>query len=216
MTAPFCPSETTLLDFAGGALRPGARLVVSAHMETCPMCRGNVAALESAAGAMLAELPPAELEPHALELALARIERPAPPPRPPAPPLTTPLLDGIVVPAALRRADIGPTRWMAPGIRVAKLARGAPGERTYLLRVAGGMRLPDHDHQGEEYTLVLAGAFTDAGGRYTVGDLVECGPGDCHNPTVDAGADCVCLISADGPMRMREWLPRLFQPLFGV
>ncbi len=212
----FHPSETTLLDYVGGSLRPGARLVVSAHLETCWVCRGDVAALESAAGAMLSDLEPAALEPHALDLALARIERPAPPPRAPAGPLATPLLDGIVVPAALRRADVGPTRWMAPGIRVARLNGGAAGERIYLLRVAGGMRLPDHGHHGDELTLVLSGSYSDAGGSYQVGDLVECGAEEHHDPRVDIGADCVCLIAADGAMRMRGWLPRLLQPLFGV
>jgi putative transcriptional regulator len=216
MSAAHHPSETTLLDFAGGNLRSGARLVVSAHLESCAGCRADVAALESAAGAMMAELPSAALDDHALDLALARIERPAPPPRPPAAPLATPLLKGVHVPAALRRADVGPTRWMAPGIRVARLGGGDVGERTYLLRVAGGMRLPEHSHHGDELTLVLAGSFHDAGGHYQVGDLVECGKDDCHDPTVDDDGDCVCLISSQGAMRLREWLPRLLQPLFGV
>jgi putative transcriptional regulator len=37
-----------------------------------------------------------------------------------------------------------------------------------------------------------------------------------HSPTVGADEDCVCLVAAQGVMRMKEWLPRVLQPLFGV
>ena len=216
MSAAFHPHETTLLALASGALSPGARLVVTAHLEGCPACRADVEALEAAGGALVSALEPAAMDVHALDLALARIERPEPPPRSPPAPLTSPLLEGVSIPAALRRSQIGPVRQMVPGIRVAKLAGHAPGERLYLLRVAPGMRMPHHGHQGAELTLVLHGSFSDGSGRYRVGDLAELGEDDIHTPTVGADGDCVCLIAADGVMRMREWLPRLLQPLFGV
>jgi len=216
MSAAFHPSETTLLDFVGGALNRGARLVVSAHLEVCSACRSDVGALEAAAGDLLVRMPSAQLDPHALELALARIERPEAPRAAPPPFASSALLEGVQVPAAIRRADIGAARWMAPGIRVAKLRNHAPVERLYLLRVGPGMRMPHHGHQGSELTLVLHGSFSDSGGRYRAGDLAEVCEDDVHTPTIDTGGDCVCLVAADGAMRMREWLPRMLQPLFGV
>jgi putative transcriptional regulator len=216
MSAVIHPSETTLLDYAGGALKPGARLVVSSHLETCASCRADVGSLEAAAGLLMASLEPVKLEDDALALALARIERPPPPPRAAPTPQVSTILKDVDVPAALRRAEIGPTRWMAPGIRVAKIRGADPGEKLYLLRVASGMRMPHHGHDGIELTYVLKGAFSDAEGHYGVGDLAETTTADVHTPLIDKGGDCVCLVAAEGEMQMREWLPRMLQPFFGL
>lgn len=216
MSASFHPSEFTLLDYARGALPPGARLVLSAHLEDCAACAADVGVLEAAAGELLQRLVPAPLEAHALARVLASIERPAPAPGPVITGATSSLLRGIDLPRALAEAEVGPTRWMAPGVRVAKLKQAGQGERAYLLRVAPGMRMPEHGHRGRELTLVLKGSFNDGMGRYRVGDLVETGVEHEHAPTIDRDQDCVCLIAAQGVMRMKEWLPHILQPMFGV
>jgi putative transcriptional regulator len=216
LSASVHPYETTLLDYARGALKPGARVVVASHLETCAVCAADVHALEAAAGCLIDGLVPAELQDHALEMILASIERPIPAPAPLAPLAASSLLRDVDAPAALRRADIGPARWMAPGVRVAKLRGVGEGEMAYLLRVAPGMRMPDHGHRGAELTLVLKGSFSDHMGHYRVGDLAEVGEDNEHSPTVGADEDCVCLVAAQGVMRMKEWLPRVLQPLFGV
>lgn len=218
MSGSLHPSEITLLDYARGALKPGGRVLLDCHLETCAACRADVEALEAAGGVLMQALDPAALQEHALERALASIERPAPPPAPEPFPLTpdAPILKGVQVPRALRRAEIGPARWMAPGVRMAKLRGAGAGEAAYLLRVAPGMKLPDHGHTARELTLVLKGSFEDLGGVYRAGDLAEAGPQHEHQPAVIGEGDCVCLVAAEGTMRMREWLPRLLQPLLGV
>lgn len=216
MSASFHPTEFTLLDYARGALPAGARVVVSAHLEHCAACAADVRALEAAAGAMLQALDSAELEDYALARILASIERPPPVFRPAVAGSISSLLRGVDAPRALAGVEVGPTRWMAPGIRIARLKDAGLDERAYLLRVAPGMRMPEHGHRGRELTLVLKGAFSDSMGRYRVGDLVETGEAHEHAPTVDSDGDCVCLIAAQGVMRMKAWLPRMLQPAFGI
>ncbi len=216
MSGPaFHPSETTLLDLARGAIKPGARLVVLSHLERCPSCRADLAALEAAAGHLVEETAPVALDPHALDLALARIERPAP--QPALPPARLPsLLRDLAVPRALAGVAIGPTRWMAPGMTLARVHAQAPNERVYLLRVGPGLKLPHHGHTGCELTTVLHGAFSDENGLYRAGDFTETTSENTHHPKVEGEQACVCLIASDGPMRMLEAIPRLLQPFFGV
>jgi putative transcriptional regulator len=186
------PSEATLLAYAAGTLAPALAIVAAAHLRTCSACRGDVALLEAAGGALLDAAAPEPLAEAALRAALDRLDAPLPP----APALLHPGL-----PPPLDRVRLG--RWwpVAPGVRW-RLLR-VPGPAFGALVLAGpGRALPVHAHRGLELTAVLSGAFADASGQYVAGDLCEPDGPDDHRPVAIGAEPCLCVIASEG-VRLR-------------
>ena len=208
MTPTHHPDHAVLMDFATGALASGARMVVTSHLCACPACRLDVEAMEAVGGDLLERLEPTALRDDALALALARIERPAMPEPGPEPAQA----DWIAVPTPVLRAAAKSRRWAAPGVWTAPIERRAGGGRSYLLRVAAGMRMPLHTHQGAEMVVVLKGAFIDGDRTYGPGDFACSDATVEHQPRITADGECVCLVAAQGPLQPRDWVGRLFQP----
>ena len=213
MSVAHHPSEAVIAQYAAGTLADGPSLVAAAHLERCGHCRAQVKLFEAVGGVLIDELPPAGMQGDALALALAKIERPAPP-RTPAPRRAGP--EGIVLPAALARRGVGPRRFVGPGVWIAPIrSNHADGWRTYLLRAPSGVVVPHHGHNGAEYTVVLGGAFRDESGLYAVGDFAEADESMEHHPVAEGREACVCLISGEGGVRASGLL-RMIQPFLGV
>lgn len=212
MTVHHHPSDLVLLDHAAGRLARGPAMLINVHLSVCPACRAAAAGFEALGGALLEDLPPSQMAPDALDLALARIERPAPDAPPPRP-ISTPA--GIDLTEALHGLPLGGRRWLAPGIWMRPVLREGRSV-TYLLRSGPGKRLPRHSHLGEEYVCVVKGAFFDETGHYAAGDFAQSDDELTHSPQTDPDGECICLISAEGPMRMFEPIARALQPLFGL
>ncbi len=169
--------------------------------------------MEAVGGALIDDMLPAAMASQALDLALARIERPYSEPAA-APARRAP--DGSRLPTALLRRKIGARRWVMPGMWVAQVHSHAPdGWRTYLLRASGGASLLEHGHNGPEFTTVLQGAFSDATGRYGAGDFAEADAGFDHRPRAEPEGPCLCLITSQGGVKV-DGLARLLQPLLHV
>jgi putative transcriptional regulator len=83
-----------------------------------------------------------------------------------------------------------------------------------LLRIPGGVAVPDHGHGGMELTLVLQGAFSDATDRFGAGDVEIADEAMVHKPVAEAGVDCICLAATDAPLRFSGILPRMVQSIF--
>lgn len=83
-------------------------------------------------------------------------------------------------------------------------ALSGDGAEASLIRLEPGRAIPAHDHAGEEYTLVLSGAFSDARARYESGDVCTAGPGDIHRPRVDEAEPCICFAVSLGRMRFKN------------
>lgn len=208
------PSEELIAACASGSLRPGAALIVRAHLTGCPACRAEAGFFESLGGALLEAEPETDLPADALTRALAAIERAAPPPTRREEPRSP---DAAALPPGLEGLTVGKRRWMAPGVWMTPVKTDRSSrELVYLLRIGPGMVLPRHSHSGCEFTCVLQGSFSDAGGRYEAGDFVTSDEAVEHSPVVGDGEACICLISTDAPLVMRDWLGRLFQPLAGI
>jgi putative transcriptional regulator len=205
------PTAALLVDYGTGALNRNARLVVAGHLGVCASCRRAVAETEAVGGALLAALPPARLQPDALAVALARIERPSPVAMVPAPPS-----DWIVVPQEVIEAARSRRRWAAPGVWVAPVARGPGKTRSYLLGIAAGMGVPRHTHRGAEMICVLKGAYRDGDSLHRPGDFACNDETVEHQPRITSDGECVCLVAAEGALVPRDWVGRLFQPLVGI
>lgn len=211
------PGPGTLARHAAGTLEPGAMIAVAAHLDRCPLCRRRQAGLEAVGGVLLDAAEPTLMAPDALARVLAMIDGPLPEPKPPATAPRLPRLpDGIELPPSLRCYDFGPWRWLAPGLHWSKAdtARSFKGT-VALFHVGAGRMLPSHSHSSNEYTQVIAGAFSDQAGHYRAGDFLETDEAITHQPVADANDDCLCLIVMEGPLRPRGLIARLMQPFLG-
>jgi putative transcriptional regulator len=218
------PGEEFLWDYHRGALPVGLSLVVTAHARGCAHCRESLRLLDAVGGALLEAAEPVQMEATALDLALARIERPEPSKSltSGSEPAVTPsrrsrpaFLRGFDLPEGVAEAVTGRS-FSAPGVWTAAIRLdGAPkNSRTYLMHVRAGMTMPIHSHTGREATLVLTGAFHDATGEYRAGDFILNEDDVTHAPAITE--DCLCLISQDAPIRPQDWLGRCLQPFAGI
>ena len=206
------PSDETLAALAAGAVHAGPRLVLDTHLLGCPECRQRVRAFEAIGGAFLEDAEPAPPPDDLLARTWALIEAGAQT-RVAAPAWTAPFADA---PATLRDCHIGPWRFIQPGLRIAMVT--PPGESeasAMLMRVGAGRQMPNHTHDGVEYTQVLAGAYYDASGRYAAGDYDEADGAVRHQPHAEPDQDCVCLAAIDGRLRLTSFVGRLAQTFMG-
>ncbi|WP_262696242.1 ChrR family anti-sigma-E factor [Kordiimonas aquimaris] len=108
-------------------------------------------------------------------------------------------------------------RVMGPGLRQAKLCKGENGERLWLLKAKGGTEMPKHDHNGQEMTLVLQGSYHVGETRFCVGDLeIAADHIKDHQPMIDEGEDCICLVVTEAPIKLKSMLARVAQPFIGI
>jgi putative transcriptional regulator len=210
MTIEHHPEEATLAAYAAGALDLGQRVALATHLRACPRCRAWTRAMERVAGAFIADSPPAEMRADALERTLARLDEPPPP----AVPIARETADAPPeLPDFVRRYAFGPWRFVAPRVRMRPIHLPEPGPtRVFLLKSAPNTKLLDHEHTGLEMTCVLRGAFRHDGGRYGPGDFDLGDLSVRHEPHVEEGEDCVCLVAMQGELRWRGFWGRLAQP----
>lgn len=215
MTIQHHPSEETLVRYAAGTLGAGPRLVIAIHLAGCPACRNRIAVLEAVGGALLDEIEPQAMADHALARTLAMIEAPLANQREPSVAAHSAAL-GIELPKPLRDCEIGPWRWIGPGMRWSRVTLPYdPEADVMMLKVAAGRKLPEHGHTGKEYTHILSGSFSDARGRYFPGDLDEADSEVDHQPIVDRDGECICIAAMDGRMQLRGVFGRILQQFAG-
>ncbi|QPC95113.1 anti-sigma factor [Mesorhizobium sp. INR15] len=196
------PSDETLAAFASGTLDEARSLVVSMHLSMCSCCSGNVVTYEAIGGALLERAPLASLAPGALQNVLCLIDNTseAPDSAPEEP---------------LDRYELGPWRWVGPGLRQRSVSVPEVADiKVFMLKAAPGTKLPHHRHSGYEWTCVLEGSFEHQFGRYGPGDFDEADETMDHKPTVGEGAPCICIVALQGSIKLQSRLGRLIQPLF--
>ena len=207
------PGDDLLSDYHRGVLAPGLALAISAHADTCPHCRASLELFDAVGGALLDDVEGVAMSESALDLALARIERPEE--AAPAQGHRPDFLAGVDLPDSLDTARIPGRYWAAPGVWMApvRLDGARSNDKTYLMSVKRGMVMPEHSHRGHEVTLVLKGRFSAAMGEYRPGDFVLCNQHTCHSPVMADDEDCLCLVWQDATILPKTWLGKLLQPL---
>ena len=207
------PDEALLLAYAGGAADEALSLIVATHMAFCETCRLQIGRLEMIGGSLLQDIAPVAMSGGALDRALARLDAVKPFERR----SRTVSRDGT--PDVLRRyigGDLAQLRWrrVTAGLSYVPLFRRGPAA-VRLLRGVPGAETGAHRHQGQEYTLVLKGGFSDVTGSYGPGDL-QVMEGDMeHNPVADPGEDCINLAVTTGRLKFHDPIRKIAAPLFG-
>ncbi|MFN3835183.1 MAG: cupin domain-containing protein [Glycocaulis sp.] len=197
-----------LLDHAAGNGPRAVQLLAECQSTMNPVAGARTGAAEAAFGALLEGLAPASIGPDALPHVLGLIGEhdaasgaggaqtglPAP---------LQPFLD---------RQTGGELRWTRRlgGMNEIVLDElSGDGTETSLVRLMPGGGIPDHDHGGEELTLILSGAFHDGRALFRAGDLCAAMPGTRHRPRVTGSEPCICLA-----VSMAPWRPA--NPLYGL
>lgn len=222
MTINHHPTVETLTELANGRLDASRTIVVEAHLECCDACRSQLRIMREVGGALLAEAGPVPMSHGALDQALKQIaaiemvgeqleldagrdERGR-------------IEDGeFELPAAIRQHRLGKWKWIGPGIHRRMIDIGDDeSARVFLLRAAPGTRMPDHSHTGTELTLVLSGAFKHCGGHFGPGDFDDADESVEHQPVVEQGEVCICLVAMQGNLKLSGVVGRLMQPLVRI
>ncbi len=210
MTIEHHPEESTLAAYAAGRLDLGQRVALATHLRGCARCREWVRDMEGAGGAFVEDGKPAKMAADALERAFARLDEPAPPAlaRPPETPNAPGELPGFV-----RRYGFGDWRLVAPRVQMRPILLPERGPtRVFLLKSAPNMRLVQHDHTALEMTCVLRGGFRHDGGHFGPGDFDFGDEAITHEPYVDDGEDCLCLVAMQGDLRWKGFWGLLARP----
>ena len=209
MTITHHPTDVTLAAFASGSLDEARALVVATHLSLCPHCRAAVGDFERIGGALLESAEPVPMSAGALDRAMARLA-PEEPARAAADVAAT---NDENLPAPLARYALGP--WRRIGRSVQWRPVDVPSDddvRVFMLKAAGGTRLPRHRHSGTEWTCVFQGAFKHELGRFGAGDFDEADESVEHDPMVERGDACICLVALQGNIVLQGFFGRLIQP----
>lgn len=215
MTITHHPDIATLMAFSAGALEEPYAAVIATHLAMSEGGRETVRQMERIGGALLANESEVQLSEGAMTRLLDRLdETPKKTQAPTAESVDVPLPLRPYLPKGLRGVK---WRWTGPGVATADLMWGRDGKsRLMLLRVAGGMRVPEHGHGGQELTLILQGAYRDRFGVFAKGDIADHDEDVEHQPIAEPGDDCICLVAVDAKLSFQGRLMRALQPLFGI
>lgn len=213
MTILHHPTDATLAAFASGTLDECRGLAVASHLSLCAHCRSAVCAFECIGGTLLEAAGPSDMSAGALERAMAQLDRPA------AIAATPPAAAGSehTLPEPLSGYHLGPWRWIGRGVQWRSVdVAPTEGVRVFMLKAAPGTRLPRHRHTGTEWTCVFEGAFRHDLGRFGPGDFDEADETVEHNPVVEEGVVCICLVALQGNIELQSRLGRLIQPFLRI
>ncbi len=195
--------DELLLDYASGAITGGTAVLIAAHLTLCPLCRRKVTEMEAIAGAMMASATPrsgASVD-GAWTVPLRDLVRGTQPPKPDLarfdPVLPKPLYDAVGLPF-----EAIPWNPLLSGVQEYVLFHDGDEDEARLLVIAPGRAMPRHTHEGQELTLVLSGAFSDATGYYGPGDVAVADETVDHSPVAEDGSVCICFAVNEGPLHL--------------
>lgn len=194
--------DTLLAGYAAGALPKALHALVGAHLELSPQSRDYVSVLETSLGRSFESNDTAKVE-HRDERLDAIFALDAVPAR-----------TSGAVPKALehffgKSFDEMTFRTVLPGVKECRVPTD-DGTTAMLYRIRAGKKMPQHTHEGSEYTLVIRGAFSDVTGRYGCGDIAISDEDIDHTPVAEAGEECLCFAVMDAPLRLTGPIGRFF------
>jgi len=220
----FHPDSRFLTDFAAGNLSVSEAMCVSAHLEFCAKCRAHVQQLNDLGAQLMSRQDtPDELAANDDDFLRLMQKIDQSPQSSAVVPEQVQIQErasaGVVssmprVVQKLMGGSLQDLNWVQLGssLRIAPFEMGQGDRETSLYDIKAGGRMPEHEHRGEEITVLLKGSFSDAEGKYVRGDFVVRNAGERHQPTATLDTDCICLVSLQRPVRPRSMFYRLLEP----
>jgi putative transcriptional regulator len=216
------PLDALLGAFASGSLSEELHALVDAHVALNPASRRFVDDLEVLCGAELSNQPRVPVT--SRDAMLTRIFNESedaavlPLVRDGAPPVGSALVTDAMFSPRLRRlvgiasSEI-PWRTVLPGVKE-HVVSDRDGVEAKLYWIKAGRKIPSHTHEGQEFTLVLRGGFSDVSGHYARGDVAIADQDVDHKPVADADEDCFCFAVTDAPLKLTGPVGKVIQGLF--
>jgi putative transcriptional regulator len=208
------PDIATLMSCAAGSQPEALAAVVACHISACPSCAAEVKRMAEIGVALFDKLAPAKMSEDAPVIAARAGEAISDDTSRQTSSGDVPFPIADKVGDDLDRIPwkrIGAGLWHYP----IPLSAGAAGDLR-LIKVAPGIKLPEHGHTGEELTLLLRGSYHDEFGTFAAGDVADLDDEAEHRPVADEKTGCICLIASERKARFKGIFARLMQPFIGV
>lgn len=205
------PNPDQLVEFAAGSCRPGVSIAISVHLHYCTQCRQTLSELESASAVLFEQQAPAPVADTAFASLMDRIQHEPAAPAPAAKPVQPGRFPRALT--ALLPDTLEQLNWQQPmkNLRVTRLLDD--GDLIIgLHHMKAGGRVPNHQHRGEEISVVLEGGFSDQLGSYAEGDFIRRSGKDTHSPQADAHEDCLILSVVEAPVKLTGPLGWILNP----
>ena len=217
--------DATIVSLASGTLNPAIAVAASAHVKMCRQCEHALDTAQAVGGALLDDCDSVPMSASSVNNVLEKIEVEGRGKQPAAFPAKRKRQlhhEGDVVPPHVARligAPVSDLKWRRAGGGVSTyqidLGKGETG-KLFLMKIEAGRAMPEHGHGGSELTLVLSGSYHDKYGHFGRGDVADLDDDAEHQPIVDDGEDCICLVAVERPTRFKGLLPKVFQPFVGI
>ena len=213
--ANYHPNDELLMSFAAGQLPDALGLMIACHVENCTACRESVHKYESLGGDILEQCTEETVSPDLLEKTLALLDSNESEQSKSFERASYERLKNI--PRPLRRfvkSDYDALEWsgFSKNIREFPLQIDDGRYTTKLYRIKAGQELPEHTHEGNEFTLVMSGSFSDRTCDYSEGDFILADQSTTHQPRASMDQDCICLAVMDAPLKMTGMFGRMLNP----
>ncbi|KZY74524.1 hypothetical protein A3742_00105 [Oleiphilus sp. HI0071] len=211
--ANYHPNDELLMSFAAGQLPDALGLMIACHLESCTACRESVHKYESLGGDILEQCTEESVSPDLLEKTLALLDS-----NEPEQTFERTSYERLKnIPRPLRRfikSDYDSLDWSGFSKNIREVVLNIEDGRytTKLYRIKAGQELPEHTHEGREFTLVMSGSFSDRTCDYSEGDFILADQSTTHQPRASMDQDCICLAVMDAPLKMTGIFGRMLNP----
>ena len=212
------PDSELLVEYTSGSLSLAPSVSVTTHLQFCENCSRVVESLKHIGGDILEDAEAIPVSADLLEKVFLGIDES---PKDPGTDfsVTGKAVDDVarVLPRYVQHLlPEGKLQWrfLSPSLRHATISVGEDRHELALHRIKAGGKSPEHNHRGQEITVVLTGCFSDEGGVYQPGDFVVREPGDVHRPFAAQNEECICLCVLSAPIKLTGF-KQVFNPFLG-
>jgi putative transcriptional regulator len=232
--ANYHPADELLMQFAAGQLTNALGIQAACHLESCKQCNSKVKMYEQLGGDLIDISAPAKLATDAKSRLLKNLHnlkkaesKSGASIKDTSETDVANSLDAIYtnqfananqrLPKPLQRFvpdhyDNLPWTGFSKSIQSYDLPFSDEKYTARFYKIAAGKELPQHTHNGNEFTLVMADSFSDLSGDYHPGDFILADTSTHHQPKAHDKEDCICFAVMDAPLKMTGFFGRMLNP----
>jgi putative transcriptional regulator len=214
--ANYHPNDELLMTYSAGQVNNALGIMLACHLEVCSQCRAKVHKYNQLGGEILSSTTPITVSSGLKQRVLAQLEQPRDT-------NTNPIIDAPLPPSDQRiprplwrfvPSTLNDIAWkgFTSSIQEFTLPFSDDTYTAKFYKIAAGKELPEHTHKGNEFTLVLDGAFSDQVGSYHQGDFILANTETIHTPHAHKDKDCICFAVLDAPLKMTGFFGRMLNP----